>query len=263
MKLLITAGGCAEPIDSVRALTNTSTGRTGAFLADYFHRRGAAVTLLKQDRAINLEEPVSLRLYDGFAGLAKLLEEELSGQDYDAVIHAAAVSDFSVASVRIGSETFPAPLSRKLESGASGATGEEISLRLKKNPKLLSRLAGFSRNPGLCVIGFKLTDSPLLEEREEAVGRLFRESACTAVVHNDRSEISPERHLFRLYTAPPASTRSTRSAEEARPNKEASQAMPPRTPEILRGAGALADCLERFLKSRLSSENTRQDRTEE
>ena len=36
MKLLITAGGCKEPIDRVRHIANFSTGTTGLFLTRFF-----------------------------------------------------------------------------------------------------------------------------------------------------------------------------------------------------------------------------------
>ena len=46
-RILITAGGTTEPIDSVRSITNTSTGETGFVLAQSLLAQGHQVTLLQ------------------------------------------------------------------------------------------------------------------------------------------------------------------------------------------------------------------------
>ena len=52
MKILITGGGSEEPIDNVRAVCNFSTGRTSAFLADFFAGAGHEVTEIVSERAV-------------------------------------------------------------------------------------------------------------------------------------------------------------------------------------------------------------------
>jgi phosphopantothenoylcysteine decarboxylase/phosphopantothenate--cysteine ligase len=47
LKVLITSGGTSEPIDGVRVLTNTSTGRTGVGIAANLARNGHEVVLLR------------------------------------------------------------------------------------------------------------------------------------------------------------------------------------------------------------------------
>ena len=46
MKILITSGATREPIDQVRFITNMSTGKTGASLAESFAKKGHDVTYL-------------------------------------------------------------------------------------------------------------------------------------------------------------------------------------------------------------------------
>ena len=46
MRAVITAGGTREPIDDVRVVTNLSTGRFGAHIANALVARGVDVTLL-------------------------------------------------------------------------------------------------------------------------------------------------------------------------------------------------------------------------
>ncbi len=65
----MTAGGTEEPIDSVRRLTNTSTGATGAVLARTFVEKGADVLLLHAQRASIGEMPVRCETFVTFADL--------------------------------------------------------------------------------------------------------------------------------------------------------------------------------------------------
>ncbi|HBC90535.1 MAG TPA: phosphopantothenate--cysteine ligase, partial [Lactococcus sp.] len=46
MKILITAGGTTEPIDTVRGITNFATGSLGKFTAEEFLEHGHHVILL-------------------------------------------------------------------------------------------------------------------------------------------------------------------------------------------------------------------------
>ncbi|MGH7994919.1 MAG: phosphopantothenoylcysteine decarboxylase, partial [Opitutaceae bacterium] len=47
MKILITAGASREAIDAVRFISNVSSGRTGAALADALVALGHRVTMLR------------------------------------------------------------------------------------------------------------------------------------------------------------------------------------------------------------------------
>jgi phosphopantothenoylcysteine decarboxylase / phosphopantothenate---cysteine ligase len=51
-RVLVTAGGTREPLDSVRFLGNRSSGRMGVALAEEARRRGAEVTLLAANLAV-------------------------------------------------------------------------------------------------------------------------------------------------------------------------------------------------------------------
>src|SRR5579884_3000327 len=53
-RVLVSAGGTREPIDSVRFLGNRSSGRMGVALAEEARRRGAEVTLLAANLAVAL-----------------------------------------------------------------------------------------------------------------------------------------------------------------------------------------------------------------
>ncbi len=92
---LITAGPTLEYIDPVRIVTSKSSGRMGVEIAAAAFQRGAKVTLVyghgtvpspENMKVINVE--TTQEMYDAVAN-------ELSMQDYDVVIAAAAVADWT------------------------------------------------------------------------------------------------------------------------------------------------------------------------
>ena len=179
LRVLVTSGGTAEPIDGVRVLTNTSTGRTGAGLAEHLARRGHDVVLLRARTAVPARAGVREETFFTFADLDAALVRLLGAEHFDAVIHAAAVGDFGVEAVVAGGETRP-PGRAKLESGAG-----PVMLRLHTQPKLVDALRSRSRNPRLIVVAFKLTAGAGRAEAGAAVETLFARSGADIIVHND------------------------------------------------------------------------------
>jgi phosphopantothenoylcysteine synthetase/decarboxylase len=177
-RVLITSGGTTEPIDGVRVLANTSTGATGAMLADTFARRGHAVTLLRARTARGVNTGCREVTFDSFADLDAALHAELGAQDYDVVIHAAAVSDFSVHAIEIDGVARPP---------GAGKMGSEVApvLKLRRNPKLLDTLRARSRNSDIRVVAFKLTRGASPDEVRRAVGTVLAAGTADFVVHND------------------------------------------------------------------------------
>ena len=180
LRVLITSGGTAEPIDGVRVLTNTSTGRTGARLAEHFACCGHEVTLLRATQAVSAPVGVTERTFFSFGDLDRALSELLGAYNFDAVIHAAAVSDFRVAGVSVDGVIQPA--------GAKLDSQRPASIVLQPNPKLVAELRARSRNRAIQIIAFKLTSGATTEEVATAVTRLFAESPADGVVHNELAE---------------------------------------------------------------------------
>ena len=193
-RILITAGGTRERIDSVRYIGNMSSGRTASRLADELTGTGHNVTWLGAEDAIKPNLIGTTVQFSSFDDLAQQLQTLLTGNDYDLVIHAAAVSDFSVASVLMeNGDPLDSP-----EGKLSSESG--LRLQLKRNPKLLDNIRSWSKNPKVRVIGFKLTDTDNLKHRIAAIKKQFSDSKVDAVVHNDLSDISREAHPFSLHT---------------------------------------------------------------
>ncbi|MFN2470018.1 MAG: bifunctional phosphopantothenoylcysteine decarboxylase/phosphopantothenate--cysteine ligase CoaBC [Gaiellaceae bacterium] len=89
-RVLVSAGGTREPLDSVRFLGNRSSGRMGVALAEEARRRGAQVTLL----AANLAVPAPAGVEVIETPSAADLEREALAREADVVIMAAAVADY-------------------------------------------------------------------------------------------------------------------------------------------------------------------------
>ena len=90
-RVLVSAGGTREPLDSVRYVGNRSSGRMGVALAEEARRRGADVTLL----AANLSVPAPPRVnVVDTPSAADLEREALAHGDADVIVMAAAVADY-------------------------------------------------------------------------------------------------------------------------------------------------------------------------
>ena len=196
MKLLITGGGSEEPIDNVRSVTNFSTGKTSAFLADYFAENGDDVTEIVSERCVKPEK-ARVILYKTFSDLKNALENECKTGNYDAIIHAAAVSDYSPDTVEVDGKVYKAGSVPKISSGS------ELVIRMKKNPKLVDSLKTWA-GIGTKVVAFKLTNCASADERLIAVNKIFNANAEKSlspdfIVSNDKSEITTDRHPCKIY----------------------------------------------------------------
>lgn len=210
LRVLVTSGGTTVPIDGVRSISNTSSGSTGAAVASAFAAAGHSVTLLHAATAVLPSEggrasegwareapaaspPMELEPYVTFADLEAALRRRLATDRYDAVIHLAAVSDYDVDHLEVDGRRVEVDPAGKLGSAAA------VSVHLRPNPKLLSRLKAFAAPSGRepFVVGFKLTNGATPGERAAAVATVATNT--DAVVHNDLTEISDGRHGATLY----------------------------------------------------------------
>src|SRR5437868_12387305 len=90
-RVLVTAGGTREPVDSVRFVGNRSSGRMGVALAEEARRRGADVVLL----AANLAVPAPAGVETIATPTAEtMLAAALALEDVDVAVLAAAVADY-------------------------------------------------------------------------------------------------------------------------------------------------------------------------
>ena len=167
LRVLVTAGGTREPIDSVRFIGNRSSGRMGAALAARAAARGAEVTLIAANLAV--EPPPGVRVVP-VQTAAELADASLREFDAcDLLLMAAAVADFRPA----------APVAHKLKKDRD-APGP---IELERTEDILSSLASIRRREQV-LIGFAA------EHGEDAVAygrRKLEAKRLDAVVVNDIS----------------------------------------------------------------------------
>ncbi|GGA97277.1 phosphopantothenoylcysteine decarboxylase [Macrococcus hajekii] len=92
-KILVTAGPTIERIDSVRYLTNNSTGRMGYALAQAASLRGADVTLVSGPVQLQVPNGVSVVMIESAAEMFEAVTTRMADQDI--IIKAAAVADYT------------------------------------------------------------------------------------------------------------------------------------------------------------------------
>ncbi|GAA4859543.1 bifunctional phosphopantothenoylcysteine decarboxylase/phosphopantothenate--cysteine ligase CoaBC [Actinomycetospora straminea] len=136
-RVVVSAGGTAEPLDPVRTLGNRSSGRQGYALARVAAQRGAEVTLVAGTTA-DLDPPaaVELRRVQTTREMRDAVLD--AAKAADVVVMAAAVSDFRPAALSVG----------KIKKG-----DEPPSIPLEFNPDILRELVT-EDVPRRLVVGF-------------------------------------------------------------------------------------------------------------
>ena len=174
--IVVTAGGTQEAIDPVRFIGNHSSGKQGIAIARAAKARGAKISFV----AANLN---GLGAEDGFdeyvtvisaAELEQAVESRLAS--VDALIMAAAVSDFRVAAVA----------QTKLKRSE---IGDDITLRLVANPDILKNAVSRISNESLAAItvGFAAETAGSPKELLRLGELKLAAKGCDVLVVNDVS----------------------------------------------------------------------------
>jgi phosphopantothenoylcysteine decarboxylase/phosphopantothenate--cysteine ligase len=100
LKLLVSAGGTREPIDEVRFVGNRSSGKMGFAIADQAAARGAEVTVIAANVALDRNPDVNYVNVSTAAELEAAVREHFVSTD--ALVMAAAVADFTPATPSAG-----------------------------------------------------------------------------------------------------------------------------------------------------------------
>ena len=161
-KVVITAGGTKENIDTVRYIGNYSSGKMGIALADSVYKRGAEVVLIstvetdKNYKVINVE--TAQEMYEA-------VKKEF--KDAYSLIMAAAVSDYRV---KNKSE-------QKIKKD-----GNSLTIELVENPDILKEMSAIKRENQI-VIGFCAESENLIENAKEKI----KKKNCDYICANDIS----------------------------------------------------------------------------
>ncbi len=206
MNILITTGPTREYIDTVRFLSNASSGRMGCAVASAARAMGDSVTLLHGP----IDESVLGDLRDDpgcslvpFTSVADLQREVTKAfPACDALVMAAAVGDFTLAE----------PLTQKLSRSAG-----PITLTLTPTPDVLAGVAA-GRRADQNIVAFAVEDPPLEAAETKARAELKSKHADFVIVNTPDAFAVPRSQACILSadaTLLPWSERSKRELADA------------------------------------------------
>lgn len=190
-RVILTSGGTSEIIDSVRFMTNRSTGQTGALIAETLYDLGCEVVYLAGESAALPDRQIRTIKFFSHKDLERSLFKELEESEFDYAIQAAAVSDFSVKENQF--------------ENSKMSSESEVTLKLKLNTKIIDSIKSKSKNKSIKLVGFKLTSGLNEKQIETKVNKLISSSKADLVISNDLAEFnwgdkSEGKHLFHLWT---------------------------------------------------------------
>ncbi|MCL2621272.1 MAG: hypothetical protein FWD97_10110 [Defluviitaleaceae bacterium] len=175
-KVLITAGPTSERIDSVRSITNHSTGRLGREVAHAFAVRGCEIFYLRGKGGVSYDLPnVHETVITDVASLQSAISDIFDKHKIDIIIHAMAVSDYRP-KVQYDS---------KISSDA-----DELVIVLEKNPKVIGQFRQLA--PDAVFVGFKLVTGLNHQQRIDKAHGLLAKNGCDFVLVNDSSKVGTD-----------------------------------------------------------------------
>ena len=198
MKILVTSGGTSEAIDSVRSITNHSTGRLGKIITEILLAAGHEVCLITTHRALKPDFHPYLTIREIKNTHDLLLEMKERVQHYQVLIHSMAVSDYTPVYMT-GLEEVQASSDleeflRKENQEAKISSNDEVQvLFLKKTPKIISLVKEW--NPAIHLIGFKLLVNVSEDHLIEVAQASLIKNKADLIIANDLRHISEKQHL--------------------------------------------------------------------
>lgn len=164
-KVVVTSGPTSEEIDPVRVITNKSSGKMGASLADAAHVMGADVVLIRGRGSAKSSYHIDEREIVSVSDLFSCVKEEIS--DCDIFIHAAAVSDFYV----------------KDTSDEKIKSDSDMYLELTPTTKILEKIKDLNKD--VFLIGFKAENNVSYDVLVDRAHELLTSSRADFIVAND------------------------------------------------------------------------------
>ena len=213
MNVVVTGGGTIAPIDDVRLMTNVSSGRFAAAIAEACLDRGANVwhihslsaqipvrrfaqfALDATDTAGELSRLTQLRerwlrardrlklcplTIGNVSDYASILEQVLRAQPIDVVFLPMAVADFE-----------PEPVPGKISSES-----DSLVVRCRPTPKVIRHVRDWS--PSVYLVGFKLLSRVSRDELVRRAELACRDNRADLTVANDLETLRQGRHTVHM-----------------------------------------------------------------
>ncbi len=181
-KVLITSGPTQEPIDSVRYISNRSSGKMGSAIARAALQMGAQVTVVAgpQSEPLPIGATVksvltAVQMHDVAVGLAP---------NFDIIIGVAAVADYRV-------ET---PVTGKIRR-----SGDSTSLQLVPNPDIIASLSAAAK--GAIVVGFAAEPTSETTVAQEKIVKKNLFAIAANDISNDATTFGSDMNQLKLIFA--------------------------------------------------------------
>ncbi len=180
--ILVTCGPARVRLDEVRCLTNLATGEIGSVLAGAFAGRGWSVECYRAAGATApAPEGGGIRVisFEAASDLGEALAVRAeTGPRVVAILHAAALNDYTVGSVQAGEGECGGRLKWKSDA-------DEVRLTLVREAKVLPRMRAWF--PGAWIVGWKLELDGSREEALTAAAKQLGSTGSDACVVNGRA----------------------------------------------------------------------------
>ena len=163
-KIVITCGGTIEEIDSVRYISNYSSGKMGIALADAAYAQGADVILIS---TVNVVKPYRVEKVKSANEMQIAIKREQNSAD--CIIMAAAVADYRAKN----------NANHKLKKTKE----DEITIELVKNPDILKGLCEKRTSNSQIIVGFCAESEDLIKNAKEKI----LNKGCDYLIANDIS----------------------------------------------------------------------------
>jgi len=226
MHILISAGGTSEPIDSVRSITNTSTGLLASIIhkhwVEYRHETSKSITIhyvVATPAVMPMvdKDTIIYKVSDTFS-VQQTVREILKNHKIDIIIHLMAISDYYVTDVRstkdlslslesfikeqmlhgkeVTADSIEAFLNQPNKGYKRGdkkiSSKDDLMLSLGQTPKIISEIKSLS--PESRLVGFKLLDHVSEKELVRVANEQSIKNQCEFVVANDLQYITKDQH---------------------------------------------------------------------
>lgn len=212
--ILITGGPTNEYIDEVMKITNMSTGSLSTNLGMRFLEAGYSVTLVlnrsvNTEKLLNMEQSSNLEIIpvETTADMLEAIEACSKDTHYDALIHAAAVGDFtsefsflledmaaelfaikdSAKSAEDFLKVMENPKCRLDDSSKISSYQKNLTVKLGLTPKIIARLKEWY--PDTLLIGCKLLENVPKEELYSVAQKLCSKNNMDYIMANDLADL--------------------------------------------------------------------------
>lgn len=178
-RILITAGSTWVRIDKVRVITNIFGGRTGYYIAQRLCKNGFSVTLLLGPTRFHFSPLGGMNIlrFKYFEELNSLVKKELFKKRYIAVIHSAAISDYT-------------PV--KVYQGKISSHRNQLNIKCKPTPKIIKEIKRIDKN--VFLVQFKLEVGVNTRELLRRAYRSMLRNDADLVVANKLEDIRGKRY---------------------------------------------------------------------